>query len=306
MMSFWVFAALLTAIALCYVLPPLLQRAARTGDEREQANVSIYRDQLAELERDMSDGVLDREQYEQGRLELQRRLLEDVAPAPEGVLAAESTARGGRTTALILGAAIPLLAVLLYFQIGTPKALTPGQPASSSGPEEVGSDATARQPGAPSQQEIEKRVANLAARLKENPDDAQGWAMLARSYQNFKRYKEASEAYARAAELTGNDAQLWADHAESLALAKGSQLQGQPLDSINKALQIDPENQKALWLAGNAAFQSRNFKQAISYWERLEKLLPAGSEGARSISDAIAEARAQISGGGDVRDNSSK
>jgi cytochrome c-type biogenesis protein CcmH len=149
-------------------------------------------------------------------------------------------------------------------------------------------------------------VAKLAARLKENPDDAQGWAMLARSYQNFKRYKEASDAYARAAELTGSDAQLWAEHAETLALASGSKFEGQPLSSINKALQIDPKNEKALWLAGNAAFQSRNYKQAISYWERLEKLLPAGSDGTQAVADAIAEARTQISEGGAGKDNSSK
>ena len=306
MMTFWVFAGLLTVIALCYVLPPLLQRAARADDEREQANVSIYRDQLDELERDMRDGLLDKGQYEQGRLELQRRLLEDVAPAQGGAVTADSNAQGGRTTAIILGAAIPLLAVLLYFQIGTPTALTAGHTALSSGPEGVGSGAPGGRTGAPSQQEIEQRVAKLAARLKENPDDAQGWAMLARSYQNFKRYKEASDAYARAAELTVDDAQLWADYAESLALANGSQLQGSPLGPINKALQIDPKNQKALWLAGNAAFQSRDYKQAVSYWERLGKVLPAGSEGAQTISDAIAEARAQISAGGGVSDNSPK
>jgi cytochrome c-type biogenesis protein CcmH len=306
MMSFWIFAGLLIAVALCYVLPPLLQRAEQTDDEREQANVSIYRDQLTELERDMRDGVLDKEQYEQGRLELQRRLLEDVAPAQGQAATAESPARSERTAAVVLGAAIPLLAVLLYFQIGTPKALTPGQLASSSAQELGEADAPARPPGAPSQQEIEKRVANLAARLKENPNDAKGWAMLARSYQNFKRYKEASDAYARAAELTGNDAQLWADHAESLAMANGSQLQGRPLDSINKALQLDPENQKALWLAGNAAFQSKDFKQAVAYWERLQKLLPKESEGVQTISDAIAEARAKISEAGDAKDNSPK
>jgi cytochrome c-type biogenesis protein CcmH len=86
-MSFWIFAILLTTIALFYVLPPLLQRAGRTEDERERSNVAIYRDQFAELERDLRDGVLDQEQYEQGRAELQRRLLEDIAlgegaPAP--------------------------------------------------------------------------------------------------------------------------------------------------------------------------------------------------------------------------------
>jgi cytochrome c-type biogenesis protein CcmH len=299
MMSFWVFAALLVAIALCYVLPPLMQRVERADDERKRANVSIYRDQFNELDQDLRDGVLDKEQYEQGRLELQRRLLEDVAPAQDEKTApAVNSPRSGRRTAILFGSMIPLLAVLLYYRIGTPQALTPGQQQAlpSRQAEDVARDAPAGQPGMPSQQQIEERVAGLAARLKDNPNDAKGWAMLARSYQSFNRYKEASDAYARAAELTGTDAQLWADYAESLALANNSQLQGRPVELINKALQLDPKNQKALWLAGNAAFQAEDFQQAISYWEKLEKLLPEGSEGAQSVATSIEEARSRING----------
>ncbi len=298
-MSFWIFAGLLTVMALCYVLPPLLQRAEATTDERERANVTIYRDQFSELERDLRDGVLDGEQYEQGRLELQRRLLEDIAPTQSDGVGANS-ARGGRATAIILGGAIPLLAVLLYSQIGTPKALSldPQVMSSRQANEPMAADAPAGggQPGQPTQQEIEERVAKLAARLKENPDDAQGWAMLARSYYNFKRYREASEAYGRAAAVAGNDAGLWVDYAESLALANNSQLQGQPFALIKRALQLDPNNQKALWLAGNAAYQAQDFPQAIAHWEQLQKMLPEGSEGAQSVAASIAEARSQTSG----------
>ena len=305
MMSFWIFAGLLVAIALAYVLPPLLQRVEQAADEGERSNVSVYRDQLAELERDMRDGVLDREQYDQGRSELQRRLLEDVAPAPGSPAAgggAGGAAPGGRATATIIGAAIPLLAVILYSQIGTPRALAPGQPsaaapppsATAAEPEGAEGGPMTGQPGAPTEQEIEGRVARLAERLKENPNDAQGWAMLARSYQNFKRYREASEAYGRAAELTGNDAQLWADYAETLALANDSELRGRPAELIDKALQLDPQNQKALWLAGNAAAQAQNFQQAVAYWERLLKLLPEGSEAARSVAASIEDARSRV------------
>jgi cytochrome c-type biogenesis protein CcmH len=298
MMSFWVFAALLIAIALCYVLPPLMQRVERAGDERKRANVSIYRDQFNELDQDLRDGVLDKEQYEQGRLELQRRLLEDVAPAQEDekTAPAVNSPGSGRRTAILFGSMIPLLAVFFYYLIGTPQALTPGQQQALPSRQAEAAEAPAGQPGMPSQQQIEERVAGLAARLKENPNDAKGWAMLARSYQSFNRYKEASDAYARAAELTGTDAQLWADYAESLALANDSQLQGRPVELINKALQLDPKNQKALWLAGNAAFQAEDFQQAISYWEKLEKLLPEGSEGAQSVANSIEEARSRING----------
>jgi len=298
-MSFWIFAALLVAIALCYVLPPLLQRARPSADEeRERSNVFIYRDQFAEMDRDLRDGVIDREQYEQGRTELQRRLLEDVAAAPAGSDEGKGSARGARATATIVGVAIPLLAVILYPLLGTPKALSTEQQAAP--PRAAGAEVAAEgsvtggQPGAPTQQEIEGRVARLAERLKENPNDAQGWAMLARSYQNFKRYKEASEAYARAAELTGNDAQLWADYAESLAMANDSGLAGRPLELVNKALQLDPQNEKALWLAGSAAYEAQDFRRAVSYWEQLLKQLPEGSEVAQMVATRIEEAREQL------------
>lgn len=302
MLSFWVFAGLLVIIALCYVLPPLLQHAEQAVDERKRSNVSIYRDQFDELDRDLRDGVLDKEQYEQGRLELQRRLLEDVAPEQGEAGMTVSSPQSNRNAAILLGAAIPLVAVFLYYQIGTPQALRPGQQQQallSSQEEEAAGSSSApqgQQPGMPTKEQIEQRVAGLEARLKENPNDAKGWAMLARSYQSFNRYKEASEAYGRAAELSGNDAELWADYAETLALANDSRLQGRPVELINRALQLDPQNQKALWLAGNAAFQAQDFKQAISYWERLEKLLPVGSEGAQSVAASIEEAKGRING----------
>lgn len=294
MMSFWILAILLTAIALCYVLPPLLNRAEQAEDERERANVSVYRDQFDELERDLREGLLDKEQYEQGRLELQRRLLEDVSIESSAPIVNETSARQGRSAAMILAGGIPLLALILYYQI-TPRPRPLGQPTvSSAQEEETAEDAATGQPGMPTQQEIEGRVARLAERLKENPDDVQGWLMLARSYQNFKRYREAADAYARAVELSGNDAQVWVDYAEALALANDSDLQGKPLELINKALQLNPKNEKALWLAGNAAFQAQNFQQAVSYWEQLQKLLPPNSEGARAVSTSIEEARARI------------
>jgi cytochrome c-type biogenesis protein CcmH len=294
MMTFWMFAILLIAIALCYVLPPLLQRAERTDDDRKRANVSIYRDQFDELERDLRDGVLDKEQYEQGRLELQRRLLEDVSPDPDNTAPPIRSEKARKPAALLMGAAIPLLAVVLYFQIGTPAALGPNQPVAAMEEDEEATDAPAGMPGQPTKQEIEARVAKLAARLKDNPGDGPGWVMLARSYQQFKRYKEASEAYERATAIKGDDAQLWVDYAESVALANNSQLEGRPTELVNKALQLDPNNNKALWLAGTAAFEAEDFEKALSYWERLAKLLPKGSEAARSIESSIEEARARI------------
>lgn len=300
MFTFVVFAGLMVVLALSYVLPPLLQRKeAQTPDvDAEGLAISIYRNHFGELDAELRDGLLDRQQYDLARVELERRLLQEAAPAGEPAPDANRTqARSDRKFAIAVGAAIPALAVLLYLQIGTPEVINSGRQAApaAAADDEQEQNTPARRPGAPTQQEIEQRVARLAARLKENPDDAQGWAMLARSYRSFKKYREASDAYERATQLTPNDAQLWADYAESLSLSDDSGFVGRPLEMVNRALRIDPENQKALWLAGNAAFQAKDYRQAIARWEALRKQLPGDSKAAESVSSSIAEARARLS-----------
>jgi cytochrome c-type biogenesis protein CcmH len=134
-------------------------------------------------------------------------------------------------------------------------------------------------------------VAELARRLEQNPNDVQGWMMLARSYLSLEKYSEASRAYAKATELKSDDAGLWADYAIALAMAQGQKLQGQPVQLIDKALQLDPDNPKALELAGNAAFEAGDYKRAIDYWEKLMKQAPANSEVAGALSEKINEAK---------------
>jgi cytochrome c-type biogenesis protein CcmH len=88
-----------------------------------------------------------------------------------------------------------------------------------------------------------------------------------------------------------NDADLWAEYAFANAMANGRQLQGKPLELVNKALKLDPENLKGLELAGSAAFQAKDYKQAIEYWQRLLSKVPADSEVAESVKQRLEEAK---------------
>ena len=115
--------------------------------------------------------------------------------------------------------------------------------------------------------------------------------MLARSHTSMGRFGESAGAYARATELLPNDADLLAEYAFVSAMANGRQLEGQPMELVNRALEVDPENLKALQLAGNGAFQRKDYKQAIEYWSRVLKKVPAGSEVAQSIQLRIDEAK---------------
>lgn len=262
MMLFWLICIALTAIALAFIMPPLWQRNAASAHNDKEANVEVYRDQLSELEADRDNGIISPEQYSIERDEIERRLLEDVAssaPPPEN----KTVPAAGRRFAYALALAIPLLAAGLYFKIGSPDAIT----ASTA----MQSPQVAPNRGMRSQQDIEANVDALAKRLEQNPNDANGWSMLGRSYLTLEKYKEAAAAFARASAVKPEDADLLADYAFALGMANGQRLSGQPQELINKALKLDPENPKALELAGTAAYEAKNYTEAIGYWERLLK-----------------------------------
>jgi len=284
---FWVICAFLIVIALAFVLPPAMQPSQETktkaDDERREANIAVYRDQLSELEADLRNGIIAEDQYAQDRDEIERRLLEDTAGVSKKKTAA--TTVNGRNTAYLLGLGIPFIAVIFYLKVGEPKLIeNPG--AVSSPPA-----ATASGPMERSQEQIEANVEKLAKKLESNPNDAEGWLMLARSYSSMEKFGEAAGAYAKATELTPKNADLWAEYAFATAMASGKSLQGKPLELINHALQIEPENAKALQLAGTAAFEVKDYKKAIDYWQRVLKKVPPESDVGKAITDRINEAK---------------
>jgi cytochrome c-type biogenesis protein CcmH len=242
----------------------LLRPLRRTsGAAREALNVSVYRDQLRELEADRKAGTVSAEDYERSKAEIERRLLEDVS-VPDKV----KTPGGSR--ALIAGAiAAPLLAAALYWAVGNPAAVTPPD------------------------QQIQDMVERLAAKMRSRPEDVEGWKLLGRSYAVLGRFKESVEAYGQAVKRSPRDAQLIADFADALAMVQGQTLAGEPEKLVLHALEIDPSNLKALALAGTAAFGRKDFKAAAAYWERMLPLVPADSEDARTILANVEEARSQ-------------
>lgn len=279
MILFWLICAALIAIGLAFILPTLLRREqTETGDAKQRANVEVYRDQLSELESDLANGLVSKEQYQLDRDEIERRLLEDISAGPTDK-SKSAAAKPGRTAAYAVALGIPLGAVLLYWLVGTPAALS-------------GVAQTAAQTGQMTQAGIAANVAALAKRLEQKPDDPDGWAMLGRSYINLEKYKEASDAYARASSLKPQDADLLTEYAFAVAMANNRQLQGQPTELIRKALQLAPENPKALELAGSAEFQAKNYDQAIAHWQKLLAKTAGDAELSRTIAQRIEEAKA--------------
>jgi cytochrome c-type biogenesis protein CcmH len=264
MTQFAIFATLLVVTVAAFILPPLWfgLRSNQQKADRKETNLNIFRDQLAELEREKAEGTLADADFDQAHSELQRRLLEEVEPADADAAVPVSDAPS-RKTAIALLVLLPILAAAGYAALGKPQALDPAQTA-------------APKPMTPEQ--INGMVAKLAERMQANPDDMQGWLMLGRSYKTMGRYEEAAAAFAKAEKLIDESPELLASYAETLAMAEGKGLRGKPRQLIDKALKLDPKHPHTLFLAGAAAMEAGENKKGVAYWEALLPEVEPGSE----------------------------
>jgi cytochrome c-type biogenesis protein CcmH len=279
MIAFAGVALLLLAIAVAIVLWPLLRRSNSAAFGRELSNLDIHRDQFAELDRDLAAGTLGADRYEQARSELERRVLDEATAPVEPPRPAASS----KTVPIVLVIFIPLVAILLYLHLGNLQGLTAvPHPAADI------SSITADQ--------FAEMTEKLAARMQQNPGDAEGWKMLGRAYRAMERYGEANEAYKKAVELRPQDADLLADYAESLALAAGRSLAGEPTRLLARALKLDPHSTKVLALAGSAAFERKDYKAAIGYWQTVIKQPDVDASLAQALQKGVDEAKARLGG----------
>ena len=281
--------ALMLGVALAFLLWPLWRGNPASGPAARNAlNVAIFKDRMAELDQELADETLTPEQYEQACNELRRDLLintqpEDQADAP----AAGRTA--GRWAVPLVAVLVPLLSLGLYLRLGAVQMVDGNAAAAARHQQQSGG------------MDMEHVVQTLRERLKSEPDNVEGWVLLGRSLVALKRYDEAAEALAKAHKLVGDVPALLAEYAEVLAMSKGGDMRGKPLELVNRALKKDPKNDHSLWLAGVAALQRQEYNTAIDYWNRLLAVVPKDSETAHLVRDNIDRARAKMTGAGAVK-----
>ena len=256
-------------------------RAATKGGEREQvmSHVSVYREQLAELERELAQGSLDQQGFDLSQQELTQRLMED---AP-GAATAQAPAAPARIKLLIslLTLIIPVLAFVIYFYVGTPIALDPALLAQANGEEQI------------TPQKLETMAEQLSQRLEKEPKNAEAWVMLGRIQRALARYEQADAALQKALALERND-DVMIERAEVLAQKNNGSFKGEAWAIINSVLKADPQNGNALLLAGSAAYSEGRFKEALVYWEKVRGLLPATSPDGPALAEAIDKARERL------------
>jgi cytochrome c-type biogenesis protein CcmH len=254
--------------------------------------VASLKEQLLHVQQLHATGVLDAPAFEQAKSTLERKLLDLVmagapVPAPAAatpspaVLAARQAAaiqpvRPRRSIVLAAGAFVLVVGIAGYLWMGQPSLVSDSSAAAAAQP--------ASAPHALGMDQIAGLVDKLKARLKEKPDDAEGWAMLGRSYAVLGRTQEAVPAYAKAVELVGDNAGLLADYADVLALANNRSLDGEPMKMVERALKADPKQLKALSLAGTHAFDKKDYAGAVKYWEQLIKAAPGNPDAPRDPS----------------------
>jgi cytochrome c-type biogenesis protein CcmH len=291
MTTFVLFSLLLALVTLALMTRPLWlsssAQAAPGGDTVAQA-----RQQLQQLDALHASGALDANQHAQARAVIERQMAAAVAQMPAG--SAAPSPRSSKGFIAGLAGFVCLVAAAGYMGLGTPIALDPAAVAARAaqgGDEGAGHSVTKEQ--------IEGMTEKLAARLKESPDDPDGWAMLGRSYAVLGQHEKAMPAFKQAMALRADDAVLIADYADAMAVVNGRNLEGEPSRLIARALQIDPNNLKALSLAGTAAFYRRDYAGALRHWEKMQQVDPS-SQFVQQIQGGIEEARKLMAGAGGV------
>ncbi|SEF94562.1 c-type cytochrome biogenesis protein CcmI [Nitrosomonas ureae] len=287
MTAFWVISGIFIVTALLFIIPTLLRNKdiQLKNLEHDAINITVYRDQLAELDKDLENDILSQEQYSKSKQELQQRMLQDVTEHDEVVLQ-KNKKNHNIVLSVMIALMFPLGAVFLYLNIGDTRGLLPQEQLASatqmnrgsSGDDLAGHDFSAA-------------LEALIARLSNNPEDIEGWIMLGRTYTAMERYTEASNTYAKLVELIPNNPQILSDYARVLGLKNQGTLAGKPTELLYEALRIDPEYPPALALAGHAEFEQEKYNEASVHWEKLLTTIPSDSPLAKSVKDSIAEAK---------------
>ena len=282
MTVFWILAALMTLGGLLVLAFTLLRKTAPSLDGNREQNVAIAKERMSELESQLAGGTIDAQTFEQEKLELEQTLLDDIAAADAQARA--TPAKYGKLGLLVAGIGVPVMAVGMYLYLGSPQYIdTATTVAGASNPH-----AQVQNEEAPSAEEL---TAMLEQRIKDTPDDPDAWFMLGRMYASAGRYNDAADAYRTLARITDNHPTALVVLADVLAMSQDGKIAGQPMELVLQALELDPDNATALWLAGRGSVEVSEYAAALSYYERASVQLGDKPELLQQLDEQIQEVR---------------
>jgi len=272
MIDFWIAAASLLLVALAFLLLPILRgRRAQAEEDRTALNVALYEERMAELTVQHEAGTLSAEQLEAGRADAARELLEDTEES-----GAPRTAKLGRSVPLVAALLVPLMGYGLYLHWGASDKVQLARQFSE-------------QP-----RTVEEMTARLEQAVKAQPDSAEAWYFLGRTYMNQERPADAAKAFAQVVELAGRQPELLGQWAQALYFAQNRQWTPDLQALTDEALRGDPQEVTSLGLLGIAAFEEARYADAVRFWEQLVAALPENDPSREAIRGGINRAREQL------------
>ncbi len=280
---FWVILICMLFVAIAILVYPLLKVNKKRSLAYKESNLKINDEKIKELDLDLKEGRIDHGFYKAAREELDKELLIDI-PAESQQTAAlhySKTAKRNPTLALVVSVFIPMVALLLYLDLGMHAASDETFVANQAAPVQE-------------QLSVEEMAAKLEAHIEANGGSVQEWAMLARSHKHLGKYTLAAKAFSVALEQDPTNAQLMLESAEVMALANDRIFTPEAIQRIEKAYQLEPDNANVLWFAGVSAYQTGRYETAI---DRLLQLLPIANgeeEVMQSIISIVAKSREQL------------
>jgi cytochrome c-type biogenesis protein CcmH len=280
MMALWMMVVMLTAGIVAVLLVPMAFRRQAGAAPREDYDLNVYKDQLSEVDKDLERGLVSDAEAVAARTEIKRRMLA-IIPADQ----IDAAHEGGRVMMIGIGAFVSVGAIGGYLWLGSPN--QPDVPFASRNV----SQQTASSAQSPAKDGgMGSVVTSLAERLKNNPNDMQGWILLGRSYMSMERSNDAAQAFKRAIDLGGNRPDVMADYAEALAIAADNSVPTEARLTFFQVLSDDPYNVKARFYLGLDQAQQGNFQDAMQQWTDLIAVSPPGAPWIEQVRSQIDKA----------------
>jgi cytochrome c-type biogenesis protein CcmH len=276
-------------LAITFIVVPLLSRREYAGVSADELNLSVFKQQLEELENDLQSGILDQERYDAARKDLEKELLLDVNG--DQVQPASANSRSGRWM-MSIALVIPLMAVGMYQALGSPEIIP--RLAENSGAEASQGTPSPHAQAGEKLPPMEELVKKLAAKLEQQPDNVEGWLMLGRSYMAMNQPGKAIDAYEHGMQVNPENTTLLLAYAEALAQTSGNNFSGKAANLVEKAYQLNKQDPNALWMMGIVAYQKQDYQGAIDHWQQVKVLLGPGNTDLNAVDNAIDEARGQM------------
>lgn len=287
MIIFWILAGGLVAMALAFILIPLLSADHPVESPAQDAlNLEVFRQRLQELDSDLASGFLDQEQYDAAKHDLERDLLHDL----DGKTTI--TQQGSPASRWLLGGvlliAVPAASLYLYLLLGVPEIIDRLQVAPTA---QNPAGAGAKGQATPSMDEL---ITRLEERLKEDPSNLEGWLMLGRTYFATDRPEQGLAAVEKAYKLAPDNTDVMLAYAEAIAATSPNRsLDGRPAELIQAALNKAPKSPAARWLGGMLAFQHGDYQAAADGWKTILAELDPTSDEAKNLQKMIDQAHAR-------------